>query len=166
MCFNFSFQLEDITVPLYESSESIDKKDLETSKEERKEKVPKRKMEWEFIREFPNAELAKSSLDSKSWSRCRKDDTAQGIKIYFRCTKVKLRGPQCAAAIYHLYKNDSDLVWEYRTKSSHTHVAAEESLKKKNRDGERSRETTQVTSETETNNARIIRNGRNFTTHF
>lgn len=127
------FQLDDNAVPLYESLESIDKKDLETSSEEPKiqNSKMKTKFEWQFSREFPNAESAKTSLDSKLWSRYRKDETSQGPKIYFRCTKVKLRGPQCGAAIYHLFKNDSDAVLEYRTKSDHTHAAAEESFQNK-----------------------------------
>lgn len=120
-------------MPLYESSDSIDKRDLETSSEEVIQKSQKKKIqfEWEFRCEFTNAESAKVSLDPKLWSRYRKNETAQGLQIYYRCTKVKLRGPQCAASIYHLYKNDSDIVLEYRTKSDHTHAAADQELEQK-----------------------------------
>lgn len=133
LSFYLMFQLDDNAVPLYESFESIDKNDLKTLAEEPKNEIPKMKtkFEWEFRREFPNAESAKTSLDTKLWSRYRKDETTQGLKVYFRCTKVKLRGPQCGAAIYHLFKNDCNIVLEYHTKSDHTHAAAEESLQNK-----------------------------------
>ena len=34
-----------------------------------------------------------------SYSKLREFDTKDGIKVEYRCNKVKLRGPQCASSI-------------------------------------------------------------------
>lgn len=110
------FQLDHI--PLYDSSPSINEDDLEPVAKSRK---PKTIIEWELHCEYPNAKKAESSIDPKMWSRSRKTDTEDGVKRYFRCNKVKLRGPQCAAAICHVFVSDKDIVLEYRTKKDHNH---------------------------------------------
>lgn len=106
-------------ISLYDSSKSIDEKDLKSPPSKtRKAKIEHK---WELFCQFPNAKEAKSSIDPKMWSRCRKTSTEEGVKQYFRCNQVKLRGPQCAATIYHLFVSDKDIVLEYRTTSDHTH---------------------------------------------
>ncbi|KAJ6639443.1 DNA transposase THAP9 [Pseudolycoriella hygida] len=87
-------------IPPYDSSLSVDEDDLEVPA-----KKPNLKTiyEWEMYREFSNAQEAETSLDAKAWNRCRRTETEAGLKIYFRCNKVKLRGPQCAAALYRLF---------------------------------------------------------------
>lgn len=130
----FIFQLNNSTlhsIPLYESSKSVDEEDLKSPTPARK---PKTEIEWELHRVFENAEEASSSLDSNQWSRSRKTDTCEGVKVFFRCNRVKLRGPQCIAGIYHLFVNDKDVVLEYRTKSDHTHdEIADDKDKKENK---------------------------------
>lgn len=122
-------------IPLYESSKSIDEDDIKSPVTDRK---PRTEIEWALYRTFENAELASSSLDSNKWSRYRKTDRTEGVKLYFRCNQVKLRGPQCAAAIYDIFANDNDEVLEYRTKYDHTHDDIQENketkLKLKSRD--------------------------------
>lgn len=114
---NANFQLNEI--PLYDSSKSIDEKDLQSP--EQKTRKAKTDREWEFFCEYENSEKAKSSVDSNMWGRCRKTHTEDGVKQYFRCNRVKLRGPQCAAPMFHLFVSDKDVVIEFHAKSHHTY---------------------------------------------
>lgn len=107
-------------VPLYESSKSIEESDLVIAA--KKVKKPRQKKNWQMKCQYDNSELAKSALQKEeTWSVWKRDDTADGMKWFYRCNKIKLRDTQCAAQVYHLFKNDSDAVLEFRTDGAHDH---------------------------------------------
>lgn len=111
-------------IPLYESSQSIDENDIETPP--RKQRKGKADKSWIMDRVFSTVDEAKDSLKNEGiWGRCRTHETADGVKCYFRCNQTKLRGPQCAAGLYHLMKSDSTDVVQYRTEEIHNHEVKE-----------------------------------------
>lgn len=106
-------------VPLYESSNSIDENDLNIATTKTKENKPKVLKNWIMTCEY---EIAKTALQHEdTWSIWKRNDTADGMKWFYRCNKVKLRDAQCSAQVYHLFKNDSDSVVEFRTNGTHDH---------------------------------------------
>lgn len=112
--------LEEGYVPLYDSSKSIDESEIPIIEE----KIPmsKEKKNWKFHCEYANSVLAESALENENiWSIWKRNDTADGMKWFYRCNKAKLRGPQCKAQVYHLFKGDSDQVFEFRTDGTHDH---------------------------------------------
>lgn len=57
----------------------------------------------------------------KTWSRTFTRMTEEGQKRFYRCNKVRKKGPQCAAALYLLFECGSDCVFVYRTEADHNH---------------------------------------------
>lgn len=57
----------------------------------------------------------------KSWSIIRRNDSKDGMKVQYRCSKVKQSGPQCPAAIYLLYHSDREAVSLFRVDCDHDH---------------------------------------------
>ncbi|CAF1531286.1 unnamed protein product, partial [Rotaria sordida] len=69
---------------------------------------------------FDNAVKAEVSLGN-TWSKHYTNYSDIGRKVYYRCRKSKLRGPQCSAGIYLLYHAESDQVSIYKTETDHDH---------------------------------------------
>lgn len=114
---------EQIEVPLFsEDNEDTDLADVVQPKKKRREgKI------WTFINKFENGKLAEEAVKvESSWSKLRKHQVEEGIKIFYRCNKVKRQGPQCAAQLYLLFDAVSDDVLMYRT-GEHDHYSLPES---------------------------------------
>lgn len=78
--------------------------------------------EYIFVKKFTNADEAESFVQAENtWSVKVSHDTEEGNKKFYRCRKVKFRGPQCAASIYLLFEANSSEVLLYRTDSDHDH---------------------------------------------
>ncbi|CAF4287711.1 unnamed protein product, partial [Rotaria sp. Silwood2] len=58
---------------------------------------------------FDNTDEAEASIESQ-WSKYYTNYTKDRRKVYYRCKKDKLRGPQCSANIYQLYHADGNKV--------------------------------------------------------
>ncbi|KAH9644325.1 hypothetical protein HF086_003110 [Spodoptera exigua] len=79
-------------------------------------------LDWIFVKKFVTFDEAQQFLrDEKIWTAKFTHTTEEGKKQYYRCNKVKYRGPQCAAQIYLLFESNSDAVLLYRTSSDHDH---------------------------------------------
>jgi hypothetical protein len=106
----------------YETSES-------SSEEGRHhESSPKRRVigNWIKIGVFSGSDEAEKFIkDKKIWGFHYKNKTEEGIKKYFRCNQVKLRGQQCSAKIYLQYDSTSHEVHLFKTKSEHNHDSIE-----------------------------------------
>lgn len=106
----------DAGVPGYFSSESESQ-----SQEEPKVKRGRNKL-WKFHCKFSNLKEAEDFVDSENtWSRNFTRITREGQKRFYRCNKVRQKGPQCAAEIYVLLECGTDFVFVYRTNADHNH---------------------------------------------
>ncbi|GLV45292.1 uncharacterized protein CBL_05392 [Carabus blaptoides fortunei] len=56
-----------------------------------------------------------------AWSLHYYHETEDGKKKYYRCNKLKRRGPQCSARIYLLFETTSDAVLMFRADADHDH---------------------------------------------
>ncbi|CAF1167498.1 unnamed protein product [Adineta ricciae] len=90
--------------------------DLQSNKKTKK----RQKKYWFKQAEFSNADEAQASVEL-TWSKHYTNRSDTGRKVYYRCKKSKLRGPQCRASIYLLYYADSDKVSMYKTEDVHDH---------------------------------------------
>ncbi|RNA21730.1 hypothetical protein BpHYR1_045868 [Brachionus plicatilis] len=62
---------------------------------------------WIYERTFDDQEASKDWLDNeKIWSSLKSSETEAGLSVDYRCNLVKRKEPQCAAAIYLLYKKN------------------------------------------------------------
>ncbi|CAF1159836.1 unnamed protein product [Rotaria sordida] len=86
----------------------------------RNTKRKKRTKCWIKEAVFDNAVKAEVSLGN-TWSKHYTNYSDIGRKVYYRCRKSKLRGPQCSAGIYLLYHAESDQVSIYKTETDHDH---------------------------------------------
>jgi hypothetical protein len=106
-------------VPLLSSGEEGDLEDEAVL-------LPKKKRSdnkvWIFVEKFESIKDAEEAIKTaNTWSSLRKHEVEEGMKKYYRCNKVKRKGPQCAAQIYLLFDAASDAVLMYRTDSDHDH---------------------------------------------
>lgn len=105
-------------VPVYCSSDS----EPESQEEPCTKRTRKGGLDWIFVKKFVNFDEAQQFLrDEKIWTARFTHTTEEGKKQYYRCNKVKYRGPQCAAQIYLLFESNSDAVLLYRRSSDHDH---------------------------------------------
>ncbi|CAF3879166.1 unnamed protein product [Rotaria sordida] len=113
--------MEVIQVAQYDSDLS-DEVVEENNDLNRNKKVKKKKRSKYWINEatFDNAEEAEASIEN-IWSKQYTNYTEHGRRVYYRCNKAKLRGPQCSASIHLLYHADSDQVTVYKTEGEHDH---------------------------------------------
>lgn len=104
-------------VPVYQS-ESESETEITVTKKQKKTK------DWIFLKQFSNEEDALNFVNSECiWSRNYTRATEDGQKRFYRCNKVKRRGPQCDAELYLLFVIDDDKVNVYQTASEHNHSA-------------------------------------------
>ncbi|KAJ8930266.1 hypothetical protein NQ314_016944 [Rhamnusium bicolor] len=66
------------------------------------------------------SDVEKIMEQKKRWIE-NKHVVEKGVKKYYRCNKLKRKGPQCAAQLYLLFDAASDAVIVYRTESDHDH---------------------------------------------
>lgn len=94
-------------------------------KEEEKEMPLKRKrhhLSWVFMKKFDNVIQAQEALNEEdTWSVNYSNKSKEGKKTYYRCNKVKKRGPQCSAKRYLLHDSTSDAVFMYQIDTDHDH---------------------------------------------
>lgn len=57
----------------------------------------------------------------KIWSYHYKNDSTAGVRVNYRCNRMKFRGKQCASGLYLLYDSKSLNVYLYRADTPHTH---------------------------------------------
>lgn len=58
---------------------------------------------WDYERSFANQESLEQFLEQEEcWAKLKTETLVKGIKTSYRCSNVKRRGKQCAAAIYTL----------------------------------------------------------------
>ncbi|CAF5017447.1 unnamed protein product [Rotaria sp. Silwood1] len=103
--------MEVVQIAPYES----DILDEEMVKEDRgisgNKKILKKKKSKYCVKKdaFDHAGEAEASIGNQ-WSKYYTNYAEDGRKVYYRCKKAKLLGPQCAANIYLSYHADSDKV--------------------------------------------------------
>ncbi|CAF4632468.1 unnamed protein product [Rotaria sp. Silwood2] len=112
--------MEAIQIPQYESETS----DAEMVEENHdiNEKINKKRRSKYWIKEaaYDNPSEAEASIENQ-WSKHYTNYTEQGRKVYYRCKRMKRRGPQCNVSMYMLYHADSDKVTCYKTEGEHDH---------------------------------------------
>ncbi|KAI5634079.1 calcineurin-like phosphoesterase domain-containing protein [Phthorimaea operculella] len=104
------------------TEDSSEESDSDSSTLEKRKR--RRKMNWIFDKKFRNLPAAEDAIKAEDcWSRSLKRESKSHLKEYFRCNKVKKRGPQCAASIYLAISKNSNTktVSLFRTESDHTH---------------------------------------------
>ncbi|KAL0871027.1 hypothetical protein ABMA27_004837 [Loxostege sticticalis] len=116
-------QINKSVVPLLQSDSDGEYSDQEQN-------IPMKKkreyQSWVFVAKFDSASLAHKVLDQENiWSINYSNESKEGKKTYYRCNKVKKRGPQCSARRYILYDSLSDAVFLYRTEDGHDHESKE-----------------------------------------
>jgi len=85
-------------------------------------KAKKRCRVWNFEKHFPNVEEAKAAINGeKCWSYAFANKTEEGMKVYYRCNRVKFRGKQCDAGIHLVHDSRSDEVNLFRANADHKH---------------------------------------------
>jgi len=111
----------------YESSSESDE-DMEINQEHVQErKTARRKFKWVEDKSFHNDLDAEMAIkQERQWSRYYSNKGHDGIKVYYRCNRVKFRGKQCSASIYLYYPNDSNKVVLFRSTSEHDHTESDE----------------------------------------
>ncbi|CAF4737801.1 unnamed protein product [Rotaria sp. Silwood2] len=113
--------MEVVQVAQYESDLSDEvveeNNDLNQNKNVKKKR---RSKHWVKEATFDNAEEAEESIEN-IWSKQYTNYIDHGRRVYYRCNKAKLRGPQCSASIHLLYHADSDQVTVYKTEGEHDH---------------------------------------------
>lgn len=85
----------------YESDEedNVEQTQLQSQDCSQKRK-PKSNNEWLFLEKFDNVEDARLKIESeKCWSAHFRNETFDGLKIYYRCNQVKKSGPTCTCPV-------------------------------------------------------------------
>ncbi|CAF3898545.1 unnamed protein product [Rotaria sp. Silwood1] len=111
-----------VEVAQYESDTSDEEISEEQSVRNENKGVHRKKKTKFWIKEatFNNAGEAEASIKNE-WSKHYTNYTEDGRRVYYRCRKVKRRGPQCSSSVSLLYHTDSDKVTMYRTEADHDH---------------------------------------------
>lgn len=85
-------------------------------------KKPKLSLDWKLVQKFDNFEQAKTFVKAEgTWSKNYCHQTEEGKKTYYRCNKLKRRGPQCSTRMYLLFESTSDSVLMFKTNADHDH---------------------------------------------
>lgn len=79
-------------------------------------------VDYVFSKTFDtNADAIAAVKNEKIWSYYYRNDTKDGVRVTYRCNKVKFKGKQCGASIYLFYDSESSSVHLHRSNSEHTH---------------------------------------------
>lgn len=82
----------------------------------------KKRKHWEIVKEFLSEKDAIELIEKEDmWSRYYSNQTNDGKKTYYRCSKSKYRDTQCEAAIHLVYDPTCSKVRLYQTTEAHTH---------------------------------------------
>ena len=109
------FEFED--VPAFNEHELSD-----TSTNSQPGKPGNKRKNWVFIQKYDSIEQALQALaEYDSYSYKRTHETVAGKKEEYRCSKTKVRGPQCDSAVQLLYHDEDMSVSLYKTRAEHTH---------------------------------------------
>lgn len=82
---------------------------------------PKRKIVWSLVKEFTNKNDALSHMKAEGkWGKNFSNDSREGLKVTYRCAKVKRRAKQCNAAMQLYYPSDTDTVHLRQSDQTHT----------------------------------------------
>lgn len=101
--------------------------DSDSSIEGEEEEIPSKKkrrqpISWIFVKQFVNCNEAEETLKlENTWSFNYSHRTEEGLKRFYRCNKVKKRGPQCSGKVYLLFDSTSDTVFMYKAEANHDH---------------------------------------------
>lgn len=88
----------------------------------KKKRKPKSVNEWKLEAKFDDVEDARMTIDSEnSWSVHFKNQTSEGLKIYYRCNQVKKSGPQCPSRLILLLHSEDLGASLYRNTAEHLH---------------------------------------------
>lgn len=75
-----------------------------------------------MVTKFDNRHQAEEALQKEdTWSLNYYHETEEGKKKYYRCNKLKKRGPQCSAKMYLLLESISDSVLMFKANAKHDH---------------------------------------------
>ncbi|KAL0821529.1 hypothetical protein ABMA28_004986 [Loxostege sticticalis] len=105
-------------VPVYRSDSDEEEVGAEPSVPAKKSRHIK---SWVLIKRCSEQEAEEFVNDEKTWSRNYTRDSEEGQKRFYRCNKVKSKGPQCDCALYLLFVNDCEDVLIFKTTSEHNH---------------------------------------------
>lgn len=84
--------------------------------------VTTKRKNWIYVETYDTRDLALQAVYAyDTYSYKRSHETSAGKKEEYRCSKCKVRGPQCASAVQLLYHEDDLTVSLYKTRSDHTH---------------------------------------------
>lgn len=79
-------------------------------------------LDWNLVQKFDNWEQAETYVKTEgTWALHYCHETEDGNKKYYRCNKLKRRGPQCSARIYLLLDSTADSVILFKTNADHDH---------------------------------------------
>ncbi|CAF1398908.1 unnamed protein product, partial [Rotaria sp. Silwood1] len=105
----------------YESSSEFDDT-MDQQNVQEKTKI-ERNVDWIRDKCFSNDTDAQIAIKrEEQWSRYFTNKVQDGVKVHYRCNKVKFRGTQCNAAIYLFYPHNSDEVILFRANNEHNHT--------------------------------------------
>lgn len=79
---------------------------------------------WNFEGIFNDMETLQAFIGGEDcWSKSKSERTLGGIKTWYRCNKVKRRGPQCSAELYtiHNFEPKNEQIKLYRKNLVHDH---------------------------------------------
>lgn len=75
---------------------------------------------WNWIGNFSDHHEAENAVAlEKIWSKTYSNNTKDGRKCFYRCTRGKKRVQECSAVMYLLYDAKSDIVKMYKSASDH-----------------------------------------------
>lgn len=103
----------------------IPHRDYVNTKNDEIEPASKRKRihkKWFLEETFGSKQQAIEFIQSEQcWSYYYANKSTTGLRITYRCNKMKFRGKQCEASVYLLYDSTNSSVHFYRSESIHTH---------------------------------------------
>lgn len=100
----------------------IAQEDFEDGKQKQEVEEPAVNKVWKFVKIFKNAKCADEFLRSeKTWLFHYQDKIEDGARIYYKCNKINLEGPECPAELYLLFHKTSGAVILYRAEDNHYH---------------------------------------------
>ncbi|CAK1582220.1 unnamed protein product [Parnassius mnemosyne] len=106
-------------VPVYRSESEEEEEGAGPSVQAKKNR---RNKSWVLIKRCYNVQEAEKFVSNeKTWSRNYTRDSDEGQKRFYRCNKVKSKGPQCDCALYLLFVNDCNDILIFKTTSEHNH---------------------------------------------
>jgi hypothetical protein len=99
------------------------------SEEDVQPKLKKRRSEnrsWLKVEDFTSAKEAEAATVTKGiWKKCASYDTADGLKVRYRCTAEKYRSNECPASLSLLFHSTSETVTMFETEAVHANHSSD-----------------------------------------